>query len=306
MFNVSQLRAVCAVVREGSFAGAARRLGYTASAVSQQVSGLERGVGVVLFEREASGIRATPAARYMAIHGEELLMRLDDFDRQLSLLAGGEHGHLRFGSFPTANRRIFPDVLARFLHDHPDADVELDEGNTNDVIAGVVDGSLDLGIVHMYTLVPEEWPPGLTTLELMTEDLLLLLPSNHPLAGAGDFRFENLKTDRWISTQEETVSARCVRRICAAHGFLPNVAFRSNDYDVVQGLVRTGAGVAVVPELGYTHNPGIYAHRLSEWTPGRKLLAVHRAGNSNPLLSVGVDCWQSACSQYQAKLVRNI
>lgn len=297
MVNITQLCALCEVVREGSFAAAGRRLGYTASAVSQQIAGLERAAGVTLFEREAHAIRATTAARYLAAQGRELLMRLDEFDAQLSRLADGAHGRLRLGSFPTANSKIIPRVLASVITAYPDADVELDEGNTRHLLAGVVEGHIDIAVVHVYALVPENWPSGLTGVELMTEDLLLVMPASHPRAGAEDFRLEDLQHDRWISSQDETASARCLRRICAAHGFIPAVAFRSDDYDVVQGLVRGGAGVAIVPEMGYTPQDGVHSMRLRQWTPGRRILALHRSTNSNPLLPKGIEALRDACAR---------
>ena len=295
MINVTHLRALCEVVREGSFAAAGRRLGYTASAISQQIAGLERAAGVVLFEREAHGIRATTAARYVAAKGEELLMQLDDFDGLLAGLAEGAHGRLRLGSFPTANSRIIPQVLAGVMTAYPDAEVELDEGNTGHLVAAVVEGDVDIAVVHVYALVPERWPPGLTCVELMTEDLLLMLPAAHARAGAEDLRLEDLRDDRWISSQNDTAASRCLRRICAAHGFVPTVAFRSDDYDVVQGLVRAGAGVALVPEMGYTPDDAVHCVPLRRWAPGRRILALHRTANSNPLLPSGVDALGRAC-----------
>jgi DNA-binding transcriptional LysR family regulator len=296
MVNVTQLRTLCEVVRKGSFAAAGRRLGYTSSAVSQQIAGLERAVGVTLFEREARGIRATTAARYMAAQAEELLMRLDDFDVQLAALAHGARGRLRLGSFPTANSRIMPQVLASMITAFPDIDVELDEGNTGHLIAGVVEGDIDVAVVHVYALVPENWPSGLTEVELMTEDLLLVMPVGHPRSGAPDLRLEDLRNDRWISSQSATAAGTCLRRVCAAHGFVPTVAFRSDDYDVVQGLVRGGAGVAIVPEMGYTPDDGVYSVQLREWTPGRRILALHRNANSNPLLPKGIGALREACA----------
>lgn len=305
MVNITHLRALCEVVRGGSFAAAGRRLGYTASAISQQIAGLERAAGAVLFEREAHGIRATTAARYIAAQGEELLMRLDDFDTQLAGLADGAHGRLRLGSFPTANSRIIPQVLASVMTAFPAADVELDEGNTGHLVAGVVEGDLDVAVVHVYALVPERWPPGLTCVELMTEDLLLLIPAEHPRARAEDLRLEDLKDDRWISSQSETAASRCLRRICAAHGFVPTVAFRSDDYDVVQGLVGAGAGVAIVPKMGHTPDDGVYGAPLLQWSPGRQILAVHRTANSNPLLPKGIDALRRACASEDERATKD-
>lgn len=297
MVNITQLRALCEVVREGSFAAAGRRLGYTSSAISQQIAGLERAVGVALFERESHGIRATTAARYVAAQGAEFLMQLDDFEAQLAGLADGAHSRLRLASFPTANRRIIPPVLAGVIAAHPDADVELDEErNTGRLVTGVIEGHIDIAVVHIYALVPESWPVGLTAIELMAEDLLLVMPAEHPRASAEDLRLEDLRHDRWISTQNETASARCLRRICAAHGFVPAVAFRSDDYDVMLGLVRAGAGVAIVPALGYTPDGGVYSVPLRQWAPGRRILALHRTANLNPLLPNAIDALRDACA----------
>lgn len=303
MINFTQLKALCEVVREGSFAAAGRRLGYTASAIAQQVASLERSAGVTLFEREARGIRATPAARYVAARGEEVLMAIEDFGTELVGLAGGAHGQIRFGSFPlrSASRVVVPKVLATLLEAHPDADVQLDEGNTASLLAGVVDGRLDLAVVHQYVLVPEHWPAGINVVELMNEELHVILPAEHPSSAATDFRLEDLSNERWISTQDDAVSAKSLRRICASHGFVPRVAFRSNDYDVVRGLVRAGAGVAIVPQMGYSPDSGVRRIRLEEWTPGRQVLAVHRSGNSNPLLAEGLAVLTQAFSDYAAK-----
>lgn len=295
MVNTTHLRALCEVVREGSFAAAGRRLGYTSSAVSQQIAALERAVGVTLFEREARGIRATPAAVFAASQGEDLLMRLDDFDNRLAGLAGGAHGRLRLGSFPSANSQIVPQVLASVITAHPDAEVELDEGNNGPLVTGVVEGNLDIAVVHVYALVPEKWPAGLTEVQLMTEDLLLMLPAGHPRAGAADLQLDDLRDERWISSQNGTSAGTSLHRICATHGFVPTVAFRSDDYDVVQGLVRGGAGVAIVPAMGHTPDDGVHCVPLTRWRPGRQVLALHRTANSNPLLPVGLAALKEAC-----------
>lgn len=202
---------------------------------------------------------------------------------------------LRLGSFPTANSRIVPQVLADVIREHPDADVSLGEGNTDHLVAGVVDGAFDIAVVHVYALVPEKWPSGLTAIELMAEELLLVLPADHPRVGANDLQLRDLSEDRWISSQNGTAAGTCLHRVCATHGFVPTVAFRSDDYNVVQGLVRRGAGVALVPEMGFTPDDGSYSVPLQQWRPGRQILALHRTANSNPLLATGVRALRAAC-----------
>lgn len=302
MINPTQLRTLCEVVREGSFAAAGRRLGYTSSAVSQQIATLERGLGVTLFEREAHGIRATAAAVFVAERGQEMLMRLDDFDAELSGLAGGTVGRLRLGGFPTANARVLSPVLAGLITAHPGIEVELDEGNTGHLVEGVVHGDIDIAVVHVYALAPEKWPAGLTAVELMTEDLLLILPAGHPRAGDTEPRLAELADDRWISSQSGTAAVTSLRRICALDGFDPTVAFRSDDYAVVQGLVSGGAGVAIVPVLGFSPTRSVFALPLKRFAPGRQILALHRTANSNPLLTEGLAALRAACAPLQREL----
>ena len=295
MINVTHLRALSEVVRTGSFAAAGRNLGYTSSAISQQIAALERSVGVTFFERETRGIRATPAAHFAADHADDLVNRLDDFDGLLARLAGGSQGRLRLGAFPTANSQIMPQVIASIVTSHPAADVELDEGNTGRLVEGIVSGQMDLAVVHVYALVPERWPTGLTHVDLTDEELLLLLPASHRLANADHVPLDELRHERWIASHG-TAAGTCLVRMCATYGFEPTVAFRSDDYNVLRGLVRDGVGVAVVPEMGYVSDPNIRCIPLTEWSPGRRIFALHRTANTNPLLNEGLAAMKKVCS----------
>lgn len=294
MVNVTHLRALAEVVRTGSFAAAGRSLGYTSSAISQQIAALERSVGVTLFEREMRGIRATPAAQFAADHAGDLVTRMDDFDALLTRLAGGSQGRLRLSGFPTANSRIMAPAIADIVTSHPAAEVELDEGNTGRLVEGVVSGQVDVAVVHVYALVPERWPAGLTLVELTDEELLLLLPADHDLVTADPTRLDALRNERWISSHG-TAAGTCLLRICSTYGFVPTVAFRSDDYSVVQGLVGDGVGVAIAPEMAYSPDPNVHCVPLIRWSPGRRIFAMHRTSNTNPLLGEGLAALKRAC-----------
>jgi DNA-binding transcriptional LysR family regulator len=121
MLKPLHLLTLKAVVHSGSFAVAARDLGYTASAVSQQISALEKESGLVLFEREAHGIRPTAAAHRLVDLSARVLAALDDLDHEVRELAGGATGRLRLGSFPTADVRLVPSALSAFVEAHPRA-----------------------------------------------------------------------------------------------------------------------------------------------------------------------------------------
>jgi len=296
MLNPVHLRTLVEVVDTGSFAEAARRLGYTSSAVSQQISAFERAVGVALFEREAHSIRPAAAALFIAERGGELLAALDGFEHEIQAMVKGLRGRVRLGTFPTASARVVPHAVARLSHERPDAEIRLDEAEPDDVLPLVLAGELDLALVYAYDLVPTTWPDELTVLPLLDEALLVLLPDGHPAARHREVRVEDLRDERWISSRDGTAGSTCLVRLCAATGFAPRIAFRSNDYGVVQGLVTAGVGVALVPALGYEEQQGCQARPLRQTGLRRHVSAVYRTANTNPLLRDALAAVTAACA----------
>ncbi|MCX2952966.1 LysR family transcriptional regulator [Lentzea sp. NEAU-D7] len=294
MLNPVHLRTLVEVVKTGSFAEAARRLGYTSSAVSQQISAFERAVGVTLFEREAHSIRPAAAALLIADRGGELLAAFDGFEHEVKAMVQGLRGRLRIGTFPTASARVVPKALAKLQAELPGAEIRLDEAEPDDVLPLVLSGDLDLALVYAYDLVPRTWPEELTVLPLLDESLLVMVPAGHQ-AAKNNVKLEDLKDERWIASRDGTSGATCLTRLCAAAGFAPKIAFRSNDYEVVQSLVAAGVGVALVPALGHRKLSGTHAMPLRHKPLRRHVHVVHRTANTNPLLRDAVNALQEVC-----------
>ncbi|MEV1294853.1 LysR family transcriptional regulator [Pseudonocardia sp. NPDC049635] len=282
--HLATLRAVC---RHGSFALAARDLGYTASAVSQQVAALEKDTGLTLFEREARGIRTTAAAERLVELSGTVLATLDELDHQVRELAAGSTGRLRLGSFPTGSVRLVPAALSTIAAVRPRADIQLEEGEPDELIPSLVAGELDLALVYEYALSRGRWPEGVVVRPLVREELVLLQPKGSPAA-----EVSQLASARWVTSREGTAGARSLTRLCAAAGFTPDVSFRTNNYAVVRELVATRLGVAVVPALGHVPDERVHATRVGRRAAHRTVLAVHRAANSNPLLPEAVTILQ--------------
>lgn len=281
MLKPLHLLTLQSVLRSGSFAIAARDLGYTASAVSQQISALEKETGLVLFEREAHGIRPTSAAHRLVDLGARVLAAMDDLDQHVRELATGVTGRLRLGSFPTAGVRLVPSALSAVVETHPRAQIQLAEGEPEELVAALGNGDLDVALVYEYGLSPRQWPDGLTRHRLLREDLVLLRARGSGLSA----QLPGLSRARWITSREGTAGARSLVRLCATAGFEAAVAFRSNNYDVVRELVSAGLGVAVVPALGHAPSETIEATRLTQRSAHRDVLVLHRTENSNPLLA---------------------
>ncbi|MDQ8705356.1 LysR substrate-binding domain-containing protein [Streptomyces sp. LHD-70] len=281
MLKPLHLLTLRAVVSSGSFALAARELGYTASAISQQISALEKESGLVLFEREAHGIRPTSAAHRLVDLSTRALAALDDLTYQVEELASGATGRLRLGAFPTAGVRLVPSALSALSDTHPRARIELQEGEPEELVGALGSGDLDVALVYEYGLSPCHWPEGLARHPLLREDLILLRAQGSALSP----QLAQLSGARWITSREDTAGARSLARLCAAAGFDATVAFRSNNYDVVRELVSARLGVAVVPALGHVPSAAIEATRLTQRSAHRRVMALHRAENSNPLLA---------------------
>lgn len=291
MLNPVHLRTLVAVIRAGSFADAARQLGYTGSAVSQQIAALERSVRVPLFERSAHSVRPTPAAEFLARRARDSLTTLRALEDDVAGMAQGTVGRIRVGSFPTASERLLPDALAHLREQHPAVEVLLDEGETDDLVHRLGDGEIDLALVYRYDFVPRPWPRSLGVRHLLREQLVLLLPPGHPRS-EGTLRLGDLRDEPWISTREGTAGALCLTRLCSREGFEPQIAVRSNDYDVISAFVRAGLGIALVPALSHEPTDEVVARRVEDVTAHRHVSALHRSLRHNPAVAGAVDSLQ--------------
>lgn len=263
MLNPVHLRTLAMVLRAGSFAEAARRLGYTGSAVSQQMAILERQLRTPLFERDAHSIRATPAAEFVAARSSTALGALQALEDDISLLMDGAVGRLRLGSFPTASEQLLPDALSAFRASHPRIDVQLDEAEPQELMPLLESREIDVALVYRYNLVPKAWPRAVSTHRVIREDLLVVRAGEATHGEPDAVDVGDLADETWISTREGTSGAAMLRRLCSARGFEPSVSYRSNNYSVIQGLVRAGLGIALVPALGHRPAPGLSVERIA-------------------------------------------
>lgn len=293
MLNPIHLATMLAVMRTGSFAMAARELGYTPSAVSQQMAALEGGVNMVLFERGARDIRPTVSAEALAEASRPMLALLESLDAEIRDLAGGRRGRLRMGSFPTASERLMPLVLARLADKLPQLQVDLEEDEPDVLLPLVEEGRIDLALIYEYAGVPRRWPAELEQTVLLEESVNVVMTAGHRLADADHVDMSDLADEVWIATRPGTAAALFLERLCAAAGFVPRVRYRSSDYDVIRRFVSAGLGIALVPALGHDSENGAVARPLN--SPGllRRVLAVHRSVGSIP----AVDPALSACRE---------
>lgn len=289
MLQPTHLRTLRAVLATGSLAGAGARLGFTASAVSQQMATLERATGLTLLERGPRSVQPTPAAEALARRAGALLDQLDLLEREVRVMAAGGQGAVRIGSFPSASASLLPQALARLARSRARVEVLLDEAEPADLVPRLLGGALDLALVYEYDAVPTPWPGELTRTGLLREELLVLLPRGHRLADAPSVDLAELAGERWASSLEGTAGSRTLDRLCAARGFEPRVDYRSNDYTVLRGIVAADVCVALVPALSHTSDQGVRLLPLAATDAGRQVHVLRRTDDPNPLLPPVLD-----------------
>ncbi len=181
-------------------------------------------------------------------------------------------------SFPTAGATLMPLAIARFRDVYPDIELTLAEGEPEDVAPRLRAGELDLALLFEFdgeTLLGE----SMTRAELFEDPMYLALRADHPLAARQRLRLEDLHEEAWVQTSRASPCARHVVRCCHAAGFEPNVAFESDDYQTVQGLVAAGVGVALIPRLALSAlRPDVLVRSLDPAPPVRQVIAAAPAG----------------------------
>jgi DNA-binding transcriptional LysR family regulator len=247
--ELRHLIALRAVVEERSFHQAAVRLGYSQSAISQQIAALERIVGHALLERQrgARPISLTLAGEWLLRHAANIEESLAAARGDLEAIGAGRAGPLRVGSFQTIGARVLPEVLKRFMDRWPEASIELKETVGDSELADAVSrAELDLAYV---TLPPAGDATPLDVTELLRDPLVVVAdPGAGLIGGRSTLSAEDLGKVPLVCFQTCRATESVLRRI-RTHGFEPRVLLRSDDNEVLKGIVGAGVCAALLPRL---------------------------------------------------------
>lgn len=272
------LVALVAVAEEGSFGRAGDLLGFSQSAISQQVAGLEKVVGVPVFDRPG-GPRPpslTPAGRLLLRHAVAVLDRLAVAGEELAELKAGTSGRLAIGTFQSVSVRLLPRLLGRLREETPGLDVRLVEEEVGDLADRVVSDELDLAFA--VGPVVDDRVESL----LVTQDpMVVVVPPGWAEEGADRFLLSELVGRPMIG---QSALDSCQRRIDAglqAAGVNPSYVFRTNDNGAVQAMVRAGIGASVMPLLAVdVSDTGVRVLAPEPELPLRDIELVWRRGRT--------------------------
>jgi DNA-binding transcriptional LysR family regulator len=248
MLNLRRLRVLAEIADRGSLSAAADALGYTASAVSQQLAALEREAGVALVDRHARGTTLTDAGEILLIHARRLLAGEQAARSELMAFASGERGRLRVGWFTTAGAALMPFALASFLRQYARVELVLAECDPDQAAQALRAGELDLALIYQFEL-DEDPAPDLPQKTLITDRAYIGVPANSPLASRTRLKLSHFREQPWVQGVREGLTLAALPTACRAAGFEPHVVFRTDDHLVVQGLVAAGVGAALLPHI---------------------------------------------------------
>jgi DNA-binding transcriptional LysR family regulator len=306
--QLRHLAALQAIAEEGSFRRAAVRLGYTQSAISQQIAVLERIVGEQLIDRPGGPrpISLTAAGRLLLRHAEAVLARAQAAQADLAALAAGEGGCLRVGTYQSVGRRIIPALLKEFRATWPQVEIRLRESsNDDDLLDGVESGELDLS----FNVFPIADGP-FECIELLRDPYVLVVPRTASLAASRrKLRLSDIGALDLIAFRQ-CKSVRAMEEQLRMRGIEPRIVFRSDDNGTVQALVAAGMGVALVPRLASDESDdqiAVLELDDEEMAPRRLTLVWHRDRYQSPAALAFIETAQRVCEEIaQAGSWRNV
>lgn len=284
---------LAAVVSSGSVTAAAARLGYTPSAISQQVAALEKEAGTELLERVGRGVRPTAAGLLLTEHAEAIGRRVAEAETALGDLLAGRTGRLSVRYFATAGARLVAPAVARLRSEQPGVRIEL-RLTGPDPLPDVREGRADLALV-----VGPGDHEGVRLLHLLDDPYLAVLPKDHPLADRRTLHLTELAGEPWVGSEWPGPCLDAQLTACAEAGFQPRFVVDSEDYATAQGFVAAGLGVTLIPRLGLGgRHPDVVVRPLRSPEPTRAIqAAVRETALPQPALGAFVEALREAAAR---------
>jgi DNA-binding transcriptional LysR family regulator len=330
MLDVRKMHLLRELARLGTIAAVAQAQFCTPSAVSQQLSALEREAGVPLIRRSGRGVELTAAGADLADRTGPVLALLEQAAAALAASRTELAGELRIGAFQTAVRTLLPAALVALGTEHPRLELRVTELDPAQVPDALRAGLLDIALVHEYDYVHAEPDPALRTEPVLEEAIFIAasaqrgagergeLAANRgepaaaeqAVAGRGELAMTSGEAARWqplVAAREQpwivaspgTLCHLMAIRVCQEAGFTPRIRHYADDFAAVLTLVAAGQGVALVPELALADLPdGVTLTPL----PARRrtLIACRAAASAHPAVTACAAAIRAAAASYRA------
>jgi DNA-binding transcriptional LysR family regulator len=260
--DLRHLHTFKAIAEEGSFVQAAEKLQYAQSTISLQMQQLEEELGVELFDRRLRKIRLTPAGDTLLVHAQHVLNQVEQMQQDIADLAGGESGHLRVGMIEPVARLYLIGVLRAFRARYPRVRLTIEVLSTIRTHEQLAADQIDLGIS-----TPPPAGSGLVFEPLLTEEMVLLLPSGHPLQERTCIMLSDLRNECLLLTHPPCAYRSIIEQAFMAHGLQIASSIEIGSLEVIKQAVQVELGIAILPQLALRHIPaGTVVRAVKDWS----------------------------------------
>lgn len=283
--DLTSLQLFVAVCELGSIGRAAEREYIAASAVSKRLSDLEATLDTTLLYRHTRGVDLTPAGQSLLHHARSVLFSLEKMQGELSEYANGVRGHVRVHASISAVVQFLPEDLGRFAREHPQVKIDLEEHLSTQVLRSVQEGAADLGICNAAVLTPGH---ALQTQPYRRDQLVLIVPRSHPLAGRQDIAFEDTLDEDHVGLDANSSIRLAMRDAAAARGRTLRLRIHVTGLDAMCRMIHNGLGVGVMPQRAFELMQGVgelECVRLTDAWAQRRIDLVARDFSTLPVTS---------------------
>jgi LysR family transcriptional activator of glutamate synthase operon len=274
--ELRQLRYLVALAEERNFTRAAAREHVAQPALSQQIRRLEEEIGLALVERTTRRVALTDAGELLVARGRRIMAELGAAEAELQGLRGIQTGHVSIGAMHTMGPVDLSLALAIFHKRHPNVELTVREQASEEMAEMLRVDALDLAFLSVTERIESH---GLGLHQLVSEELVVLLPRDHPLANQGQVRMPELASEQFISFREGARLRELLVSAARQSGFEPRVILESNESRRIRRLVARELGVAILPRSD-ADGPGaeVAVARLVDPELSRDVTLAWRAG----------------------------
>lgn len=234
-------------IETGSFTKAAEELGYTQSAISQMVHSLEDELSTTLIIRSRTGITLTPDGEEFLPYIKSICNSHEKLLEKHKEMEGLHSGLIRIGTFSSVSCHWLPVMMKDFKEQYPAVHFELHQGDYTEISNWIKEGSVDFGFVNPRAV------SNLTTIQLEEDDMLAVLPTDHPLAAYDKVTLKDLTNGSYILLDEGEISEPLT--IFKQYNFEPNIQYRVHDDYTIMSMIEQGLGISILPKLVLSRCP---------------------------------------------------
>ena len=297
MLDLKLLETFREVATRGSFSAAADALSFTQPAVSQHIARLEKQLGTKLLERESRGLSLTEAGAAMLRHAEALLDSARRAEDEVRMHGGGHVPLVRLAAFPSAAAGLVPMAIRELRAAQPSLKLKLRILEPLQSVEELCARRIDVGLVIDTDLDPVPTPDNVQLIPVHEDPMLVALPAGHPFARRPTIELADLRDEEWLLPDDGGTcpDSSVILRACDHAGFEPQVHFRSEDYQALQGLTASGMGVALIPSLAaLSLRSDIVLRQVAGEVPTRRILAAVRRKHGDAGVDAAVEALKLA------------